>query len=57
MGNNLTPYSIEIGWENLYYLTPYFKFTKNENIDENDIDKLFDCHNFSNCKKYKNKKN
>ena len=24
MGNNLTPYSIAIGWENIYYLTPYF---------------------------------
>ena len=49
MGNNLTPYSIAIGWENIYYLTPYFKFTKKENIDENDIDKLFDYHNISNC--------
>ena len=28
MGNNLTPYSIAIGWENIYYLTPYFKFIK-----------------------------
>ena len=51
MGNNLSPYSIGIGWENIYYLTPYFKFTKKENIDENDIDKLFDYKNISNCRK------
>ena len=42
MGNNLTPYSIAIGWENIYYLTPYFKFIKKENIDVDDFDKLFD---------------
>ena len=24
LGINLTPYSIAIGWENIYYLTPYF---------------------------------
>ena len=42
MGNNLTPCSIAIGWENLYYLTPYFKFNKKENVDENDFIKLFD---------------
>ena len=41
MGNNLTPYSIAIGSENIYYLTPYFKFIKKENIDVDDIDKLF----------------
>ena len=51
MGNKLTPCSIAIGWENLYYLTPYFKLTKKENIDENDIDQLFDCQNISNCQK------
>ena len=53
IGNNITPYSIAIGWENIYFVTPYFKFTKKENIDENDIDKLFDYHNISNCKKLK----
>ena len=42
MGNNLTPYSIAIGWENIYYLTPYFKFIKKEIFDVDDIDKLFD---------------
>ena len=42
MGNNLTPYSIAIGYENIYYLTPYFRYIKKENIDVDDIDKLFD---------------
>ena len=42
MGNNLTPYSIAIGWENLYYLAPYFKLIKKDKIDVDDIDKLFD---------------
>ena len=51
MGNNLSPYSIAIGWENIYYLTPYFKFVKKENIDVDDIDKLFDDCNISNCQK------
>ena len=53
MGNDLTPYSIAIGWENIYYLTPYLKFIKKENIDENDIDKLFDHDNISNCQELK----
>ena len=51
MGNNLTPCSIVIGWENIYYLTPCFKFIKREHIDETEIDKLFDYHNTSNCQK------
>ena len=38
MGNNLTPYSIAIGYENIYYLTPYFKFFKKDQINEDDID-------------------
>ena len=42
MGNNLVPYSIAVGWENIYYLTRYFKFLKKENIDVDDNDKLFD---------------
>ena len=42
MGNNLTPYSIAIGWENRYFLTPFFRFINKENIDVNDIDKLSD---------------
>ena len=27
MGNNLTPYSIAIGYENINYLTPFFRYT------------------------------
>ena len=42
MRNNLTPYSIAIGWKNIYFLTPYFRVIKKENIDVDDIDKLFD---------------
>ena len=42
MGNNLTPYSIAIGYENIYYLTPYFRYIKTENIDVDDTDKFFD---------------
>ena len=51
--NNLTPCSIAIGWENIYYLTPYSNFIRKENIDEIDIDKLFDYHIISNCRKLK----
>ena len=51
VGNNLTLCSIAIGWEYIYYLTPYFKIIKKEIIDENDIDKLFNYHNISNCQK------
>ena len=51
MGANLTPYSIAIGWENIYYLTPYFKFTKKQNINVDDIDNLFHYKNLSNCQK------
>ena len=53
MGNNLCPYSIAIGYENIYYLTPYFKYTKRENIDIEDIDKLFDDTNNSDYQKLK----
>ena len=42
MGNNLSPYSIAIGCEIIYYLTPYFRYIKKEDIDVDDIDKLFD---------------
>ena len=52
MGNNLTPYSIAIGFENIYYLTPYFKFVeKGKDIDEDDFDKLFNYQNISNYRK------
>ena len=53
MGNNLTPYSIAIGLENIYYISPYFKYTKRGNIDINDIDKLFDDPNISDYQKLK----
>ena len=53
MGNNLSPCSIAIGYENINYLTPFFKFTRKENIDVGDIDKLFDYQNISNCRKLK----
>ena len=49
MGSNLSPSSIAKGWKILYYLTPYFKFNKKENIDKDDIDKLFDYQIISNC--------
>ena len=32
MGNNLIPYSIAIGEENIYFLTPHFEYNKKENI-------------------------
>ena len=53
MVNNLTPCSIALGWKNIYYLTPNFKFIQKENLNENDIDKLFDYSNISNCQKLK----
>ena len=37
MGNNLTPYSIEIVDKNKYFLTPHFKFIKRENINHNEL--------------------
>ena len=36
-GNNLTPYIIAIGEENIYFLTPNFKFIKRENIENFEI--------------------
>ena len=53
MGSNLSPCSIAIGEKNIYYLKPHFKFSKKENIDEDDIDKLFNYDNISNCQKLK----
>ena len=58
MGNNLTPYSIAVGHENVYCLTPHFKFFKREMIKDNKLLKTntssvdpFDYH-VSNCRKY-----
>ena len=53
MGNNLSPCSIAIEWENICYLKPYFIFTKKGNVDENGIDKFFVYHYISNCRKLK----
>ena len=42
MGNNLTPHSIAIGRENIYFLIPHFKyFRKKENHYDDDVE-LFD---------------
>ena len=57
MGNNLGPYSIPIGEENIHFLIPHFKFIKRENIknielmetNENFVD-VFDYH-VSNCRR------
>ena len=51
MGKNLTPYSIAIGEENICFLTPHFKYVKKENIDEGNVDNLFDYDDISNFKK------
>ena len=53
MGNNLSPYSLAIGYKNIYYLTPYFKYTKNKNIDIKNINKLFDDSKISDYEKIK----
>ena len=37
MGNSLTPYSIAVGHENIYFLTPHFEFIKREKINVNDL--------------------
>ena len=62
MGNNLTPYSIAIGEENIYFLTPHFKFIKREKINDNELLKTnkasvdpFD-HHVSNCRIHSFKK-
>ena len=59
MGNNLTPYSIAIGWENLCLLTPHFKFVKKEKIQYDGDVELFDyvsycrIHSFKKLRLYK----
>ena len=44
MGNNLTPYSIAIGEENIYFLTPCFRFVEKEKIHHDDDVELFDYY-------------
>ena len=62
MGNNLTPYSIAVGDENVYFSTPHFKFIKREKIFDKELLETnkssvdpFDYH-VSNCGKYSSKK-
>ena len=44
MGNDLTPHSVAIGMENIYFLTPYFKFINKEKINDDDLLKSHDYH-------------
>ena len=44
MGNNLIPYSIAIGDENICFLTPHFKFIRRDKID---YDKLLNTNEWS----------
>ena len=53
MVNNLTAYSIALGYKNVFYITPYFKYVEKKDIDIDDIDKLFGYNNISNCQKSK----
>ena len=59
MGNNLTPYSIAIGWENINFSTPYFKFVEKKEILYKDDVELFDyisnrrIHSFKKLRTYK----
>ena len=58
MGNNLTPYSIAIAEENIYFLTPYFKFFERKKNNYNELLKSngssVDSFNYhvSNCGNY-----
>ena len=62
MGNKVTPYSIAIGDEYMYFLTPQFKFNKREMIINNEImntiEKSIDPYDLhvSGCKKNSFKK-
>ena len=48
--HNLTPYSIAIGMENIYLLTPYFKFINKEKRNEDDLFESYD-YLISKCRK------
>ena len=37
MGNNLSPYSIAVGHENISFLPPHFKFIKRKKIIDDEI--------------------
>ena len=45
MGNNLTPYSIAIGMQNIYFLTPHFLYIKKRKLND---DNLLETNDFSN---------
>ena len=59
MRNNLTPYSIAIGWKNIYFLTPKFKLVEKEKVPYDDDVVLFDyvsnclIHSFKKLRLYK----
>ena len=42
MGNNLPPHSIAVGCENIYFLTPYFKFIIKEKINDDNSFESYD---------------
>ena len=48
MGNNLTPYSVAIGKNKIYFLTPYFHFIKKDKFEFEISDDLF-RYNLSSC--------
>ena len=57
MGDNLTPYSIAVGQENICFLTPHFIIIKNDRINDSELLETnessvdpFDYH-ISNCGK------
>ena len=37
MGKNLSPWSVAIGDENIYFLTPHFQFNKREKGNDNEL--------------------
>ena len=37
MVNKLIPYSIAVGMENIYFLTPHFEFIRREKIDNDKL--------------------
>ena len=43
MGNKFAPYSIAKGEENIYFLTPHFKFIKREKIIDFELLKTEEC--------------
>ena len=45
MGNRLTPYSIAIGMQNIYFLTPHFHYIKKGKINDGN---LLETNNISN---------